>query len=78
MKDEQPTLNAKQEAYRKKQIAKINRNTCDKKRRYSDIPSAMAMAMGRDEKLYYYRCKLCAGYHLTKNGAIRGNEYCGD
>lgn len=47
------------------------REACSKKRRYTDEPSARAMAacqakFRNDGKLYVYRCKVCNGWHLTK------------
>jgi len=60
------------EVARKRMNRKIATN-CDNKKRYTDIAQAFAGAMRTIEsvehidEMFYYKCNLCHGYHLTKN-----------
>lgn len=52
---------------------------CRKKRRYPTQIDARGMGMIQQEKsglvIYFYRCGLCGGYHLTKHsGYGRGRN----
>lgn len=51
---------------------------CASKNRYPDRYTAVAMGISQAErygdKLYTYNCRICKGWHLTKNGrGVDGN-----
>jgi len=46
-------------------------NNCQNKKRYSSDVNAIAAALtckdcNTDYDLYYYKCKMCNGFHLTR------------
>ena len=56
---------------------------CKNKVRYTDINMALAGAMStlesnnrKGNKLYYYKCDICNGYHLTRNPGGGKNTLC--
>ncbi len=59
-------------AVSKSKIRRKNVAICEKKIRYSDISQAMAGALRTIEcvsgidNMFYYKCDICNGYHLTK------------
>ena len=62
----------KQELYNKKRQKRVRIRNCKNKKRYQNETMAMAQALdcqscGKINQLYYYKCKECDGYHLTKS-----------
>lgn len=54
----------------------VRERSCISKNRYFDCYTAVAVGISQTErygvKLYTYRCKICNGWHLTRNG--RGKD----
>ena len=55
---------------KRKQTRQLN---CDAKKRYQNPSMAIASVLtyedgGCEDILYYYKCDLCHGYHITKSG----------
>ena len=66
---------ARKQQIKAKHINQKRRENCDNKKRYSNEVMAIATAYDRYEiggskelLLYYYKCNLCNGYHLTCRG----------
>lgn len=63
---------------KKQQIHKINnrfkrqKEICSNKKRYNNPTSAIAIALIMNERdtrdIFYYKCDLCKGFHLTQRG----------
>lgn len=61
---------------KKKEIHKINnrfkkrKEVCTNKKRYNNPTSAIAIAFIMNEQnphdIFYYKCNICNGYHLTQ------------
>lgn len=54
-------------------IHKARKETCSNKKRYNNQTNAIAIALtmienGAEDPLFYYKCDLCNGYHITKRG----------
>lgn len=47
-------------------------HACARKNRYANVETAVAMGMQQEgyhseSKLFFYKCDICQGFHLTKN-----------
>lgn len=66
-------IKRKKLAYLKKKNMQSQKGNCQNKRRYNSPVDAIASALGSKERsgctddLFYYKCPLCKGHHLTKN-----------